>query len=182
MHSITMVKSIPAKQSFQVSLIFFHNTCFICCTCLKLNFLKMRFEMRLLFLKKWELYRKLGKTIFGTKYKKYLKLCCLNIFLCLRLFGPFSKRYFCLFVLVFVTIINIQVFYNESTLKKSKAEIIPEINLLGNHILLTKNHDAFSNTTHQCTPGLEATTLRMDLYFLICITDCLRDAWHIEGI
>lgn len=94
---------------------------------------------------------------------------------------PFQQEIF-LFVLVFVTIVNIQVFYNESTLKKSKAEIIPEINLLGNHILLTKNHDAFSNTTHQCTPGLEATTLRMDLYFLIYITDCLCDAWHIEGI
>lgn len=95
-------------------------------------------------------------------------------------FGP--ARGFLFVCFGFITILSVQEFYNESTVEKNKAKITPEINLLGNHIFLTKNHDAFSSTPYQRTPDLEVTALRMDLYFLICITDCLHEVWHIKGI
>lgn len=51
-HSVTMIKSILVEQSVSRRHRFFYGTCFICCIYPRLNFLKMKFQMRLLFLKK----------------------------------------------------------------------------------------------------------------------------------
>ena len=41
-------------------------------------------------------------------------------------------------------------------------------------------HILMCNTV-PCTPGLEATALRMELAFFVYVTQCLHDAWHIKG-
>jgi hypothetical protein len=80
--------------------------------------------------------------MFGTKYKMYLKTQGEGTTDCTY----FYVEVICSFPLdlVFKTIVCTQGFYNQSPIERNKAKIVPEINPLGNHIFLTKNHGTHS--------------------------------------